>query len=180
MQQYLRGASSLGAAVALNEIDEAAVTAETILKDWSLYSKVASTSAGIELLNCEIILMGNSRKSISKLKIGHSIMKDSIDIEGVLEAITNSGINISSVPLKQESKKIINVFVKAEADPTGYVRNRRNTMLTDSDINHTRQARAVVAGVVAAVIGDPMIYVSGGAEHQGPSGGGPIAVISEK
>ncbi|MDU7186219.1 MAG: ring-opening amidohydrolase, partial [Klebsiella sp.] len=26
--------------------------------------------------------------------------------------------------------------------------------------------------------GDPMVYVSGGSEHQGPAGGGPVAVIA--
>lgn len=83
-------------------------------------------------------------------------------------------------PLKMTRKKIINILAKAEASPDGYVRGRRNTMLTDSDINHTRHARAVVNGVIASIVGDPMVYVSGGAEHQGPAGGGPVAVIIEK
>ena len=30
---------------------------------------------------------------------------------------------------------------------------------------------------VVAIIGDPMIYVSGGSEHQGPPGSGPVAAI---
>jgi hypothetical protein len=30
----------------------------------------------------------------------------------------------------------------------------------------------------ASVVGDPMLYVSGGAEHQGPAGGGLVAVIA--
>jgi len=29
-------------------------------------------------------------------------------------------------------------------------------------------------------VGDLMIYVSGGAERQGPSGGGPVAVIARR
>ncbi|HLS53291.1 MAG TPA: ring-opening amidohydrolase, partial [Tissierellaceae bacterium] len=74
----------------------------------------------------------------------------------------------------------VNVFAKAEASPDGLVRDRRTTMLTDSDINHTRHARAVVNAVIASLVGDPMVYVSGGAEHQGPAGGGPVAVIIEK
>jgi len=43
--------------------------------------------------------------------------------------------------------------------------------------------RAVMArmlSAIASVIGDPMVYVSGGAEHQGPSGGGPVAVIARR
>ena len=177
---YTRGASALGVAVALDEVEEAKVTEETILKDWSLYSKVASTSAGVELMNCEIILMGNSKNSISKYRIGHSVMKDAIDLEGVIEAMIDSGLNIDKLPTEEDKKRIVNILAKAEASPDGYVRNRRNTMLTDSDINHTRHARAVVNGVIASIVGDPMVYVSGGAEHQGPAGGGPIAVIIEK
>ncbi len=50
-------------------------------------------------------------------------------------------------------------------------------MLDDSDINNTRHARSVVNAVVSSVVGDPMMYVSGGAEHQGPPGGGPIAAV---
>ena len=129
---------------------------------------------------CEIILMGNSTKAQSKYRIGHSVMKDPIDYRAVVEAIENAGMKVDKVPTEEQNKKIVNVLAKAEADSTGYVRGRRNTMHTDSDINHTRHARAVVNGVIAAIVDDPMVYVSGGAEHQGPDGGGPVAVIIEK
>lgn len=174
---YNRGASALGVALALGEIEEGAVTDESICKDWSLYSRVASTSAGIELLNCEIILMGNSVTSDSDYRIGHSVMKDAVDYRAVVEAIENAGIQVDKVPTPEQNKRIVNVFAKAEASSDGYVRGRRNTMHTDSDINHTRHARAVVNGVIAAIVDDPMVYVSGGGEHQGPDGGGPVAVI---
>ena len=36
---------------------------------------------------------------------------------------------------------------------------------------------AAVGGVLASVVGRTSLYVSGGAEHQGPPGGGPVAVI---
>jgi cyanuric acid amidohydrolase len=51
-------------------------------------------------------------------------------------------------------------------------------MLDDSDINATRHARAAVGGLIAGVAGTGAVYVSGGAEHQGPAGGGPVAVIA--
>lgn len=177
---YNRGASALGVALALGEIEEGSVTDESICKDWSLYSGVASTSAGIELLNCEIILMGNSTKADSDYTIGHSVMQDPIDFKAVIAAIENAGMAVDKYPTEEQTKQIVNVFAKAEADTTGYVRGRRNTMHTDSDINHTRHARAVVNGVIAAIVNDPMVYVSGGGEHQGPDGGGPVAVIIRK
>ena len=51
-------------------------------------------------------------------------------------------------------------------------------MFDDSDINYTRHIRAVVNAVIASVIGDTMCYVSAGAEHQGPPGGGVVAVLA--
>ncbi|HSP47736.1 MAG TPA: ring-opening amidohydrolase [Clostridiaceae bacterium] len=174
---YPRGASALGIGVALGEIEESSLSDEVILNDWSIYSNIASTSAGVELMNCEIIVMGNSTNSVSKFRIGHSVMKDAIDLEAVLEALRNSGLEFDSLPGPEDKKRIVNVFAKAEASPDGYVKKRRTTMLTDSDIHHTRYARAVVNAVIASVVDDPMVYVSGGSEHQGPAGGGPIAVI---
>lgn len=177
---YTRGAAALGVAIALNEIEESKVTSKSILNDFSLYSNVASTSAGVELENCEIIVMGNSKNSISKYFIGHSVMQDSIDIRSIVMALNNVGLEVDQLPTEEHKNRIVNVFAKAEAAPDGYVRGRRNTMMTDSDYNHTRAARSVVNAVISAFTGDPMVYVSGGAEHQGPSGGGPIAVIIKK
>ena len=170
---YSRGASAIGVAVALGEIDISKVSSEKICSDWSLYSQVASTSAGIELMNCEIIVMGNAAGSPSPFVVGHDVMQDAIDSRAVYRALQAVGIQD-----KAGVKRLVNVFAKAEADPSGHVRGARHTMLDDSDVNHSRMARAVVGGVIASVTGDPVVYVSGGAEHQGPSGGGPIAVIA--
>ncbi len=177
---YSRGASALGVAVAMEEVKLDAISEESICHDWNLYSAVASTSAGIELMNCEIIVMGNALRSASDLVIGHSVMKDAIDLDAVIESLRSAGMEIDKLPTEEQKARIVNVLAKAEASTTGEVRGRRNTMLTDSDINHTRHARAVVNGVIAAIVGDPMVYVSGGGEHQGPDGGGPIAAIIKK
>ena len=59
------------------------------------------------------------------------------------------------------------------------LRGFRHTMLDDSDFA-TRHARAFVCGALAGLVGHAEIYVSGGAEHQGPDGGGPVAVIARR
>ena len=158
-----RGASALGVALALGEIKDAPEAA--ICRDWSLYSGVASTSAGVELLRNEIVVLGNAHGWGGDLVIGHDVMKDAIDAEAARRVLAGLG------------GETVAVLAKAEAAPTGEIRGRRHTMLDDSDIHSTRHARALVGGVLAGVIGDTMLYVSGGAEHQGPAGGGPIAII---
>ena len=158
-----RGASALGVALALGEVDSAPESA--ICNDWSLFSRVASTSAGVELLRNEVVVLGNAHGWAGDLVIGHDVMQDAIDAEAARRVLANLG------------GETVAVLAKAEASPTGEIRGRRHTMLDDSDIHSTRHARALVGGVLAGVIGDTMLYVSGGAEHQGPAGGGPIAII---
>jgi cyanuric acid amidohydrolase len=177
---YSRGASSLGVALALGEVADDDITDAKVLADWTLFSATASASAGIELLNNEIILMGNSASSTSPLTIGHSVMSDAIDGAAVCEGLRHAGLTVEDgVLVPNERGRLVNVLSKAEAAPAGRVRGRRHTMLDDSDINSTRHARAVVNAVIASIVGDPMVYVSGGAEHQGPAGGGPVAVIAQ-
>jgi cyanuric acid amidohydrolase len=53
-------------------------------------------------------------------------------------------------------------------------------MLNDGDINEQRHIRGAVGAIAASILNDTGLFVSGGAEHQGPDGGGMIAVIAER
>jgi cyanuric acid amidohydrolase len=173
-----RGASALGVALALGEIDPARITAEAVGRDWSLYSAVASTSAGVELQRNEIVVLGNAPGWTGDLHMAHDVMADAIDIEAPRRALDRLGLAGAGQLKSAQRERIVAVLAKAEAAPAGAIRGRRHTMLDDSDIHGTRHARALVGGVLAGLVGDTLLYVSGGAEHQGPAGGGPVAIIA--
>jgi cyanuric acid amidohydrolase len=175
-----RGASALGVALALGEIREDQLTAESIGHDYALWSGRASASAGIELMRSEIVVMGNSPAWGGDLSIGHAVMQDAIDFAAVKAALNSVGISTADQISNADREKIRAVLVKAEASRSGAIRGSRHIMADDSDINATRHARALVGGVVAAAVGSTDLFVSGGAEHQGPDGGGPIAVIASQ
>ncbi len=172
---YSRGASALGVARALDEI-AGPVPDAAVLADWRLASSVASTSAGIELQRNVILVMGNARVP-GALTIGHDVMADAIDLPAVLRAFASAGVAVDASG-RIAVDRVVNVFAKAEPAPDGAIRGARHTMLDDTDISATRHARAAVGGLLAGVAGTSAIYVSGGAEHQGPPGGGPVAVIA--
>lgn len=48
----------------------------------------------------------------------------------------------------------------------------------EEKVSATRHARAAVGGLISGLTGTDGVYVSGGAEHQGPPGGGPVVVIA--
>lgn len=176
-----RGASALGVALALGEVTEAALSDAVIGTDWSLFSGRASCSAGIELLRNEIVVMGNSTAWCGELTIAHAVMPDAIALPAVHAALRAAGLDTSAGQLAEaEAARLVAVLAKAEPSSTGAIRGRRHIMWDDSDINATRHARALVGGVIAAATGRTDLFVSGGAEHQGPDGGGPVAVIARR
>ncbi|WP_369721183.1 ring-opening amidohydrolase [Bradyrhizobium sp. LLZ17] len=172
---YSRGASALGVAVALGEVAPG-IHDEDVLRRYDLFSNVASTSSGIELMHNVVIVLGNSASSASKFEIGHAVMSDAIDSSAVMSALKSVGLGIA--PQAKAGRELVNIFAKAEASPNGSVRGFRHTMLEDTDISSTRHARAAVGGLIAGLAGTGAVYVSGGAEHQGPAGGGPVAAIA--
>jgi len=172
------GTTALGIAVALGEIEMP--TDEQVLHDFSLFSSVASCSSGVELDRAQIVVVGNARGVGGRYKVGHDVMRDALDSKGVWKAIRSAGLeDLPEDRIDSEllGDRLVNVFLKCEADPSGKVRGRRNIMLDDSDVHWHRQIKACVGGVAAAVTGDPAIFVSVAASHQGPSGGGPVAAI---
>jgi cyanuric acid amidohydrolase len=109
--------------------------------------------------------------------IGHAVMRDAIDTSAVVSALQSVGLRSeNSTPVTAD--RLVNIFAKAEASPDGAVRGFRHTMLEDTDISATRHARAAVGGLISGLAGTGAVYVSGGAEHQGPPGGGPVAAIA--
>lgn len=170
------GASGLGIAVALGEIDMP--TADQIGHDLSLFSSVASCSSGVELDRAQTIVVGNVRGAGGRYRIGHDVMKDALDQEGVYRAIRSAGLDLPERARSEDLEgKVVNVFVKCEADPTSRLRGRRQVALDDSDVHHHRHIKAAVGGVVASAVDDAAVFVSVAAVHQGPSGGGPVAAI---
>src|SRR4051794_6270738 len=170
------GGTALGVAVALDEIDMPAD--EDVLRDRTLYSSVASCSSGVELDRAQVVVVGNATGVGGRYRIGHSVMKDALDADGIWDAIRSAGLDLPERPHSSDlDGRLVNVFLKCEVSQDGRVRGRRNAMLDDSDVHWHRQIKAAVGGVTAVVTGDPAVFVSVSAAHQGPDGGGPVAAI---
>ena len=170
------GTAALGIAVALGEIEMPADS--DVMRNRALGSSVASCSSGVELDRAQVVVAGNVRGIGGRYRIGHSVMADALDADGIWAAIRDAGLALPDRPHPSDlDGRLVNVFLKCEASQDGRVRGRRNAMLDDSDVHWHRQIKACVGGVAAAVTGDPAVFVSVSAAHQGPDGGGPVAAI---
>ena len=149
-----RYASALGIAVALDELEESNL--EEAVQNQSTWSTKASCSSGAELEDNHILIIA-SDPSTGNVRALSDYMNDAIDAGAIIRIVDQ---------VKSERGKIVQVFAKAEADPTGIIRGNRHTMNTDSDIHSTRHARAAVGGLIAGLVGDTQVYVSVSHSHR--------------
>jgi cyanuric acid amidohydrolase len=176
---YARAAGAFGVALALGEIEDDPRLADSLLSDFGFACHRASVSSGVEVEADEVIVLGHSPEWTGPLRMGCAPMTDALDIAAIGTALAAVGIEAAPQVRPAERERIAAAFVKCEPDRRGNVRGARHTMLDDTDINAQRHIRGALGGLVAGVLGDSRIFVSGGAEHQGPDGGGLVAVIAE-
>jgi cyanuric acid amidohydrolase len=173
-----RAAGAFGVAIALGELPDDPALEAAMGVDFERFSRRASISSGVEVEANEVIVLGHSAAWEGTLRMACAPMRDALDIGAVAEALRPLGMNAAPQLGAADAARVAAVFVKCEPDRRGHVRGLRHTMLDDTDINAQRHIRGAVGGMVAGVLGDARIFVSGGAEHQGPDGGGLVAVIA--
>ncbi len=172
-----RAASALGVAVALKRIREDFVTDHIIGREFNLYSDVAITFSGIETSRCQVILLGNSHFAEPKFRIAHGVLLDLLDVAGMKEALRSAGLASKGCLDASSRARVAGFFLKIGILPSGVLRDKRTTVF-NSDSDFTQPLRAAASGIAAALTGDPEVFITAGAEHQGPPGGGIVSVIA--
>ncbi|MGH9028873.1 MAG: ring-opening amidohydrolase [Acidimicrobiales bacterium] len=171
---YANDGAALGVALALGEVSADRIADDVVRRDWDLYSPVAMTSSGGEKTNADVVLLGNA-PSLSRFRVGHSVLRDFLDAAGVKEALRNAGLEFECCP--SDLSRIVQVFAKFVIPDSDLLRGFR--ILLADDAQGFATAKAVGGAVVGSVIGRPTVWVSGGERnsHQGPPGGTPVAAI---
>lgn len=175
-----RAAAAIGVALALGEVAPEAARAEALLADVSLSSARASISSGTEVTCNEVVVLGQADGWADGIALGVAPMADVLDLPGVIAAFRAAGLPADPCVPERERHRVLGVIAKGEPARDGRIRGHRHTMLGDTDLDAQRHLRGALGALVAAVAGDGRVFVSGGAEHQGPPGGGLVAVLAAK
>ena len=97
------GTTGLGIAVALGEIDMP--TDADVMHNRELFSSVASCSSGVELDVAQIVVVGNAKGVGGRYRIGHSVMKDALDADGIWDAIRSAGLDLPERPRTERPRR---------------------------------------------------------------------------
>ncbi|KAG8463809.1 hypothetical protein KFE25_004082 [Diacronema lutheri] len=175
-----RGASALGVGSATGEVGRVAPedVCSALLR---LRSDMAAASARPGLSRSEVLVIGNATGSASTLRAARAVMADAADVASVARALGEAGLDASAGRLSANAHERL-VCALAKADGAAALDQLPLAgRWTDSDARASQFACARVGGALRRLVGDAgpagRIYVSGGAEHQGPPGGGPVCII---
>jgi cyanuric acid amidohydrolase len=169
------GCAALGVRWALEGIEPPA-DAEIGLRG-ELWSSRASSSCGREDPRTSVVLFGNSTAAAGHLRIGQATLEDLLDIGALRRALTAAGAAVPEGPLPEAvRRRIVAVYAKVGTPEGGRLRGRRQVQETENPF-YQAELKAAVAGMLAAELQDTVLYISGTAMHQGPPGGGSVAVV---
>lgn len=170
-----RGIAALGIGIALGEVRAEEAHPSIVGRRHDIFSRRAMVFSGTETNRIEILVLGNRAGGPQSIRCGQ--IRDIIDIEGLAKIVTDEG-GLDAVRTLGKAGRIVASFLKANVAPDGKVRGHRTTVYS-SDLDPDKHMRAVASGVLGALLGDTRFFVSGGAEHQAPPGGGIFAVIQK-
>lgn len=173
-----RGAAALGMGAALGEIGPEDAVIGNLLVRSDLYSRRGMVFSGTETRSCEAIIVGQPAAVTSGPRLRCGLVADLADIGGMARVIlADPSATIDAA--RKQAGNLCGVFFKAGVARNGLVRGRRTTVYS-SDLDPDKHMRAAASGVLTALVGDCRMFVSGGAEHQAPDGGGVFAVIDAR
>ena len=188
---YSNDASALGVALATGEVSPDALRDDVVRRDFTLYSDVAITSSAGEKRHAEVVVLGNRTGAGGALRIGHSPMRDILDIDAVQRAVLNAiptdprprdererSAHEEPGPLNEDLRsRVVYLLAKMIIPGSDRLRGQRITLLDDPAGYHV--AKAMGGFMLAAATGQTTSFVSGGERnsHQGPLDGNPLAAI---
>ncbi len=173
-----RAATALGACVALGELGLATAKRAWKTRDMRQWSARVAVSSAAEFPCFEVVALGHSAAWIGDLRIAHRAMADWVDLPAVVAALGDLGLAARPQLSRADAGRLVATIAKGGPPTDEMLRGVPLGLGADSSQPAFRRVRGALAGTIVAATGVPFAFVSGGAEHQGPPGGGLVAFVA--
>lgn len=157
-----RRASAIGVGLALGEVQESDAVGALDARRNHPYSEKAFTFSGNELSDCRVLALGDPSSSTNHI------------VTRTFENLTD--IDTFDEDIRESKEHMEALFIKVSDFNSGWSQST-GLALGRSDLPKNREIRAAASGVFATLTGSTEIFISVGAENQGPAGGGIMTII---
>jgi cyanuric acid amidohydrolase len=175
-----RAATVLGAMVALGELTLAQARAAFAKRDLSVWTARVSVSSAAEFDRQESVALGHAPGWIGDLRMAHGALADPLDLPAVVRVLAKLGLDAAPQLSASSRARLVACLAKSGPPSDGRLRGVDLAFAADPTQSPLRRVRGGLGSLIAAATGEPRVFVSGGAEHQGPPGGGIFAAIARR
>lgn len=171
-----KAVGALGAALALGEVERAAVVPAAFGRDLTLHSRRTMVFSSSEAACVEVLVFGNRPGAGGDLRIVSGLLADVLDAPGIRRVLAAAGAELTADGTVREPGRVAALLIKAGNRRDGTLRGARTTVLT-SQLDPDKHVRATMSGVAGAVLGTGRMFISANSVHQAPDGGGLCVAI---
>jgi cyanuric acid amidohydrolase len=175
-----RSATVLGAMVVLGEITMAQARRAFDKRDLRRWTARVSVSSAAEFGRQETVVFGHAPGWIGDLRIAHGALADPLDLPSVVRVLARLDLDADPQLNAASRSRLIACLAKSGPPADGRLRGVDLAFTADPTQSPLRRVRGGLGSLIAAATGEPRVFVSGGAEHQGPPGGGIFAAIARR
>jgi cyanuric acid amidohydrolase len=173
---YSKAIASLGAGLALGEVEKQTIRPDVFDADHSVYAKRVMSFSGSEVDFVEVMLLANRKGQPGNLIVKTGFLADLLDAPGIRDTLRACGTSLDAEGRVVDPDWVVAMIAKVGVAPDGRLRGHRTTMKT-SHIDMDKHARATFSGVIGSILGSCRVFISANTVHQAPPGGGLCAVI---
>lgn len=172
---FSKAVASLGAGVALGEVDRARITEHVYDSDHDLHARRVIAFSGTETDRVEVVVLANGVGAPGNLVVHTGFVEDVLDARSMRRTLQDAGIAFDEGEAV-DAAAVVGIIVKCGLAPSGTLRGRRTTMRS-SHLDMDKHLRATMSGVLGAMLGTTRAFISANTVHQAPPGGGICAFV---
>jgi cyanuric acid amidohydrolase len=132
--------------------------------------------SGAEVDYCEVVVLGNRPGAGGDLVVHSTQIADVLDARAIRALLVRAGCRLDALGELSGRDRVVASFLKVGLAPNGRLRGRRTAIL-NSHLDPDKHLRATATGVVGSLLGTTATFISAGALHQAPPGGGVYACV---
>ena len=171
-----RAIASLAAGVAIGEIDQGAISDDAILRDHSLFTRRTQSFTGPTVKQVEVIVIGNRAGAGGRLVAVSTVADDTASVRALKRMLLDAGLRLDATGELAEPQRVAAMIYKSGVRANGMVQGVR-TQVFNGQIPPEKHVRAAQSGLLAALLGTPLMFNTFDPVHQCPEGGAVACAI---
>ena len=171
-----RAMASLAAGVAIGDLAAGDIDDDAVLTDTALHTMRTQSFSGPTVKQVEVIVLGNKAGAGGSLLACSAIADEAADVRQMKRMLMDVGLTLDATGELRDPTRVKAMIYKSGVRTDGRVHGHA-TQVYNGQIPPEKHVRAAQSGMLAALLGTPLVFNTFDPVHQCPEGGAVACAI---